>query len=285
MNKLAWLVIIVVTIIGIAGILISRQMVRYFGLNKGILYKSRNKYGPLLVTESHGKRCVTSGRTTFKKGCMLLKEPNKVLFRCLKSFLSTLLLNPNPKRVLMVGLGTGTVPKALQILTPKTRVTSVEINAEFSLISRKYFGYIPSEMHDIIIEDGVEYIKNSSNGFYDIIMIDAFDSASCPPDTFVSENFMSSAKKALTKNGIIVMNTLTVCKTYTLIPLLFQKVFGQYHRLETSMRNRVFIAKNGRWPTYDEIKATSKNWTERMATVGMNASDLAFSYKNSPNAK
>lgn len=249
--------------------------------DKEILHHSHNEHGTLIVTEVNGKRCIKDS-PKHHQGCMLVNEPDKVVTSPVQLQLSTLLFNVKPKHILMIGLGTGTLPKALKIVTPQSRVTSIEINSMYNSVVQKYFGYSPCALHETIIDDGASYIQDSFPESYDIIVLDAFDNTDCPPDVFSSEVFFRSVKNALTRNGIITINVLSGCNNGFIST--FQSVFGEYHLISMGL-NQILIGKKGTWPTYNEIKEASMYWSERLKKVGLDASQLALYYKDCPSSR
>ena len=58
--------------------------------------------------------------------------------------LSGLLVAPEPKRILMVGLGGGTLPKVFSALTPEAQQDLVEIDEAVVTVAKRYFDFTPS---------------------------------------------------------------------------------------------------------------------------------------------
>ena len=127
-----------------------------------ILIKEESNFGPVWVFEKTGQRCMTfiEPPTPIVQSCALTQNPKTVLHGYIKLFLSTLLFNDNPQRILVIGLGGASVHKALNILLPRTQIDTVEINDVLPKIVDQYFGYKEDYRNKIFIEDGAIFAKD-----------------------------------------------------------------------------------------------------------------------------
>ena len=108
-----------------------------------------------------------------------------------------------PKTVLILGLGGGTVANLILKKYPRTKITGVEL-------SKRVLGLAKREMNlrklkiKIVNEDAFEYIKSVKETF-DLIIVDIWDGElfNC---TTLSPDFIDSCKKLLTENGKIYLN-------------------------------------------------------------------------------
>ena len=108
---------------------------------------------------------------------------------------------PDSRRALVIGLGSGIVPKRFASHGIKTDV--VEIDPGVVDAAAKYFSYDPLT-HDTYIEDGRYFLKSPGDD-YDIIFLDAF-SGDTPPSHLVSVEAFELMKKRLSRDGILIMN-------------------------------------------------------------------------------
>ncbi len=171
-------------------------------------YHTENEFGSIWVYDTNGLRCMSflEPPAPIVQSCMSLLHPKEVLFNYVQIFLSTLFLVEDPRKILIIGLGGASLPKALNILVPNAKIHIVEINPAIPPIVEKYFEYKFNDTNRIFIEDGIEYVKNSAADRYDMVFIDAF-SADYIPDGFLTSEFMNNVKRILTKNGVVAMNT------------------------------------------------------------------------------
>jgi spermidine synthase len=242
----------------------------------------KNEYGSVWVYDSKDRRCMSflkpPARTN--QSCMSLSSENAVLFDYVKMLLSTLFIKEDPRKILIIGLGGASLPKALNILVPNAKIHIVEINPAIPLIAEQYFGYKQNDTNKIFVADGIEYVKDSRSARYDIIFIDAFG-VDYIPEGFLTNSFMSDIKRILKEDGIVAMNTSASSKQHHLESELFLKNFGQYYNLKKS-NSRVMIAHaNNKLPQYQEIAKKSILWVNHLSKVRVNQSALLSLYENS----
>lgn len=110
------------------------------------------------------------------QGLISLENPNKIYIDCLKAIMASMLVEPKPSNVLVIGLGVGILTKALdKILDRKASIHVVEINRDLPQLASQYFYFNPSERVTISIKDGFDYIMSLLDSqLYDLIILDAF---------------------------------------------------------------------------------------------------------------
>jgi len=112
-----------------------------------------------------------------RKGIVSLEHPEWIEMECLQLILGSLLIVPEPKNILIVGLGVGILTQVLDdTLDPDyTSIDVVEIDAGMLDLATRYFFFSPSRRVNIHISDGFDYIMSLLNTqLYDIIVLDAF---------------------------------------------------------------------------------------------------------------
>ncbi len=107
---------------------------------------------------------------------------------------------PKDSKVLLLGLGGGTLVKQLQTLGFEVDV--VEIDKRVVDVSYEFFKMDRSV--DVYIDDARHYI-NTSKKTYDIIIFDTFLSESVPEHLLTIEGFRDT-KKILNENGMVMIN-------------------------------------------------------------------------------
>ncbi len=78
-----------------------------------IIHEERSLYRNILISEQNGERCmrfVVHDRATHNQSCYYLANPRKLVFDYAKMVMASLLVKPDPKDILIVGLGGGTLP-------------------------------------------------------------------------------------------------------------------------------------------------------------------------------
>lgn len=113
----------------------------------------------------------------------------------------------NVKNILVIGGGDGgTIREVLRHDTVE-KVTMVEIDGEVIEACKKYLPSIAAEFNnpklDLIVGDGIEYVKNASPEAYDMIIVDGSDPVG-PAEGLFSVAFYNDCYKALNSNGFLV---------------------------------------------------------------------------------
>ncbi len=106
-----------------------------------------------------------------------------------------------PQRALVIGLGTGILPRRLEARGITTDV--VEIDAAVAAVAAEYFGYRRNS-GSLMIEDARPVVARS-RGSYDVVILDAYAAESIPYHLFSQEAFREISD-SLRKNGMLAIN-------------------------------------------------------------------------------
>lgn len=104
-------------------------------------------------------------------------------------------------RLLMIGLGGGTIAYQMERLFPNADMDIVEIDADMANVARKFY---PKMRSNVIIDDGVKFVRSVQNA-YDGIILDAYSDLDIPRQ-FVSDQFIGDAFNALNDTGVLGIN-------------------------------------------------------------------------------
>jgi len=107
-------------------------------------------------------------------------------------------------RILVVGLGGGSLPMFLRKHYPPAGIDVAEIDPDVVDVAKKYFGFREDERMHAYIGDGRQFIENVRQG-YDIIFLDAFGARDVPKHLTTLE-FLQITRRALKPNGVVVSN-------------------------------------------------------------------------------
>jgi spermidine synthase len=110
----------------------------------------------------------------------------------------------DPKRVLMVGLGGGTLPSFFRKHYPKLKIDVVDIDPDVIDAAKKYFGFREDENMKVYAKDGRKFIEECKEP-YDIIFLDAFGADNIPYDLTTRE-FLQAVRKAIGPKGVATAN-------------------------------------------------------------------------------
>ena len=166
---------------------------------KNLLYEGESIYNYLQVKENP-RQIIFSTNVLF--GVQSLKVKDGGLTGYYYDYaLAAPLLTAN-KRILILGMGTGTFSLQCKRYFPAAQITGVEIDEKITALARKYFD-LPADV-EVVTYDGRAFLQSDKNT-YDVILVDAFQDIS-PPFQMSSTEFFSLVRNHLDKNGIMVVN-------------------------------------------------------------------------------
>lgn len=168
------------------------------------LRKSADDAGSVYVTERFGVRSLHIGSDTIQSS-MRLARPNDLELAYTRSMMAFLLFNERPERVLMVGLGGGSLLKFIYHRMPWARIEAVEINPRVVLIARQQF-HVPSDDERLTVRvgDGAEHVAQET-GSADLVAVDGYDGESQVAG-LSSPAFYQACRRRLAACGVLVVN-------------------------------------------------------------------------------
>jgi spermidine synthase len=117
-----------------------------------------------------------------------------------------MLVNPQAKNVLVIGGGDGGSVREILRHEQVESVTMVEIDEVVVRASREFLPSLSSSLKDpklnLIIGDGIEYLKTASDESFDFIVVDSSDPVG-PSEGLFSAKFYKDIYRCLTPNGIM----------------------------------------------------------------------------------
>ena len=114
---------------------------------------------------------------------------------------------PEVRRTLLIGGGAFSYPRHQLELYPDSTADAVEIDPDLVAIARSTFGLGDDPRLEVIIEDGRTFL-NASQQTYDVILIDAFKSASSIPYQLTTLESMQHCYRLLDDDGVLAMNVI-----------------------------------------------------------------------------
>lgn len=233
------------------------------------LHEERSVYRNMYVTQDGDERCLLfrSRRGAGRESCMLVSQPDRLMFEYAQLMMSGLYANPNPRSILIIGQGGGTLPMALREMLPNAKIDVVELDPAVDRIARRFFGYKPDANLRTIIEDGRVYVKRAGRQrmHYDMVMLDAFE-AEYIPEHMLTQEFLQEVKAILGPRGVLVSNTWSTSGLYDHESATYASVFGPFYNMK--LGNRVIMTRIGGLPPMTEIRANAAAWEARLRPRG-----------------
>lgn len=220
-----------------------------FELTARTIHTERSIYRNITIVENNQKRCMrfeTRRRSISNQACLNLNAKDKLVFEYTQSIMAGLAFNPSPKKILIIGLGGGTLPMTFAKILPETEVVSVEIDPAVAKLAKKYFYYAETDKIKTSIKDGRVYIKRAvkQKQSFDWIILDAFN-GDYIPEHLLTVEFLNETKALLAPGGLLSANTFNGSKLYDYESVTYQNVFDELRILPSiSKGNRIIFACN-----------------------------------------
>jgi len=156
------------------------------------------------VSEERGVRTLHLGGDAIQSS-MRLSDPDELVLHYTRAMMAFLLFHPQPREVLMVGLGGGSMARHIHRRMPKTRTTVVEISPKVLAAARSFFQFPADDARlAVAIADGADYVRDHPASA-DVLLVDGFDDGK-QPAALCSQTFFDAARDALRPGGVMAVN-------------------------------------------------------------------------------
>lgn len=169
-----------------------------------ILFEKDSFYHHIRVEEDEDARYLYFDRTL--QSATNLDDPTTL--RLLYSRYASLgfVFRPDAKKVLIIGLGGGSIPKKYNKEFPEMEIDVAEIDPEVIQVAKKYFFLKEGKNLRVHAQDGRLFLTRATQR-YDLILLDAYYTDAIPFHLTTRE-FFRVAERKLDPNGIVVANVI-----------------------------------------------------------------------------
>ena len=187
--------------------------------------KQTNYMTSIDISEESGVRYLHFG-SEWIQGAMRIARPFALELEYTREMMVPLLMYPEewPKRVLMIGLGAGSLLKFLWRYRPQALITVVEIDSRMEAAARQFFK-LPDDPKRITIhiKDGADFMIATKQKF-DLILVDGFD-ADARANRLDSVSFYLNCRARLAADGMLCVNLLSRRKDFSKSIARMQEAF------------------------------------------------------------
>ena len=167
-----------------------------------VLRRLRRAPRGLEVSEARGLRTLHLGGEAIQSA-MRLDDPHALALDYTRCMMAFLLFHPEPRQVLMIGLGGGSLAKFFHRRLKRTRLRVVELDPRVVAAARARFGLPPDDARlQVEIGDGAEALGPEC---CDALLVDAYDGEQHVP-CLATQEFYDAAYLALAEPGAMVVN-------------------------------------------------------------------------------
>lgn len=235
-----------------------------------VIHQERSLYSNIYVTEEGGQRCMRFRvrMNTLAQGCVLRDDINRHALEYSKLVMVGAYAVPAPRRVLVLGLGVGVIPRTLQSLFPDAQIDIAEIDPAVVKIARTYFAYEPSPGVRVIVDDGRRFVRSQlrANKTYDLVVLDAFNGDYIPEHLMTSE-FLQEVKSVIAPGGAVAANTFAGSKLFHSESQTYNSVFGGF--VSINRLNRIILTTPQGPPALDMLSRNAAMLDHRLRRFGL----------------
>lgn len=135
---------------------------------------------------------------------MNIDDPDQLVIGYTRAMMSFLLIDPEPGRIAMIGLGGGSIAKYCYRYLPQSEITVVEINPDVIALRREFAIPDDDKRFSVLLGDGATWVGDAER-CCDVLIVDGFD-ASGLPEQLSCQQFYDDCHDALSSSGILVVN-------------------------------------------------------------------------------
>src|SRR5438270_3367178 len=177
-----------------------------------------------------------------------LTDPDDLPVRYTQLMTVGVLHPPQPNRILMLGMGGGSISSYLARYLPDAQIDTIEVDPGVIGAAKKYFGVKETPRVRYLEGDGRVFL-NRNAAPYDLILVDAFHGGYVPFHLLTKE-FYTLVKQRLAPGGAAAFNVHDGTKLFASTLLTLRSVFPTAHLYPTRLGETIAVATND--PAPDE---------------------------------
>jgi spermidine synthase len=190
-----------------------------------------------------------------------LRDPDALPLRYAQAMTIAMAYPEEPKRILMLGLGGGTISTYFGRAMPELAIDVVEIDRRVIEVSKQYFGLRDTERVRYLDGDGRVFL-NRNKGLYDLIVLDAYRGGFVPFHLLTKE-FYALVKQRLTPGGAVASNVHDGTKLYHSTVKTLAEVFSAVDLYPSGSGEVIAVATARPLPDKDAVAAQAAALQER----------------------
>ena len=238
-----------------------------------VIHREKSLYQNIEIQQKGDDRCLVFAvrRDDRRQSCFDTENPDRVVFSYVRMTFGGLLLQPNPSSILIVGLGGGTLPTALNALYPTAQIDVVEIDAAVVRVAEGFFNFKANDQLNVAVQDARVFIKRAARlgSKYDLVILDAF-TGEYIPEHLMTREFLAETRALLSEGGVVVANTFSSSQLYDYESQTYKAVFNEFFNFKLpSSGNRIIIARDAALPPRGELTGVARSLAPSVGKFGV----------------
>lgn len=169
-----------------------------------LIFRAQDDFGPVEVWRTPEGLVLGLG-SEVEQSRLLPHDRSHLCISYMRHMLLTLLWQPEPRRVLLLGLGGGALAHALLAAFPALELDAVELRPAVVQAAREALGLAEDPRLTVHIMDAAEFVRNAPAGHYDLILTDLFDAHGMAP-ALGRTGFHQDCARILSPHGALAAN-------------------------------------------------------------------------------
>lgn len=181
------------------------------------------------------------------QSAMRLSRPDALVLAYARAMMCFTLFVPRPARILMVGLGGGSMAKFCRRHFPDAHITVLELRADVIAL-REHFLVPPDDARFRVIHaDAAAWMTSAPpEARFDVIVVDGFDESGLPP-ALSNRPFYADCRRRLRPAGVLVANVFSYDRRHGAVIGALDGAFdGRTCRLDKVAGNNHILFEIGR---------------------------------------
>lgn len=168
-----------------------------------LIFSTSDAEGEIHVYQDRCFRYLTFGNAV-EQSCLDLANPIRLEHVYTQAMMLGLLFNPDARRLALLGMGGGSLVRALRAASRGTRIDAVDCRAAVIEVARMFFD-LPDDSRFRILCAEAEHFLKSQPGSYDLIFTDLYHAEGVHQRQATAE-YLGLCREHLTDAGILVVN-------------------------------------------------------------------------------
>lgn len=168
------------------------------------LFRADSLFGPVVVEEADGLRHLVVGSPPVPQTTIRVGDPKHLEHEYTRLSMAALALVPHARRILVVGLGGGAVPRFLRARSETLAITAVEIDPVVVTAARRFFELPEDGNFRVVVSDARDFLAQSKES-WDLIFLDAYAGGEIPAH-LTDDGFLQLVRQRLARGGAVASN-------------------------------------------------------------------------------
>ena len=224
---------------------------------ENLIWEKKDSGVTVQVWEKEDRRELRFGNHIMQSVFSRLK-PDYLVFPYSRFMLLGLLFCPEPKSVLHIGLGGGSIVRWMHREFPQLQQTVIEVNSAVIEAAHLFFELPQDKRLRVLCTDATEIMPTMTEKF-DIIFLDAYTDFGAPEEVKCVE-FLRNLRWCLNSTGWLAGNTWTMTGDFIEQCEIWKSTFSQVLEARANRKGNVILfgSQLSQLPEKKEFEATAK---------------------------